>query len=154
MINVDLTKGEVGLSLCACRPKRRDVSTLKIGDELEGQVDSVLPYGVFVDIGANVNALLHVSRITGGAIENIRNHLSEGDPVLVHVINIDQEKKKIAVSMLDAKADQYLDRRMSQRIKRLHVASEKNVEDDENTSELDYFDRAIRELEDALRKRE
>ena len=118
VISVNLEKGEVGLSLRACYPKCRDITTLKVGDELEGKVDSVVPYGVFVDVGANVNALLHISRITGGAIENIRHHLNEGDAVLVRVIYINKEKETMAVSMLDETADQYLDCRMSQRIKR------------------------------------
>lgn len=76
VINIDSKKGEVGLSLRSSRaPRRRDVAELKVGDELEGKVNRVVPYGVFVDVGVNVNALLHISRITGGAIENVRFHL-------------------------------------------------------------------------------
>ena len=162
VISIDPKKGAVGISLRAPRPKRRDFATLKVGDELEGRVDSVVPYGVFVDVGAKVNALLHISRITGGAIENVRHHLNEGDSVKVHVIDLDAQKKTLAVSMLDKKADQYLDRRMSQRLKRFYgsaasaSSSESNVlnEGTKNESnELDYFDQAIRELEEALRDR-
>ena len=157
VISVDLKKGEVGLSLRSRRPKRREFTKLKVGDQVEGKVASVVPYGVFVDVGANVNALLHISRINGGAIENVRHHLNEGDPVSVHVIDMDKEKKTMAVSMLDKKADMYLDRRMSQRLKRFYgtAASEKADQEEEvqKTSDLDYFDQAIRELEDALRDR-
>lgn len=155
VLNIDLKKGEVGLSLRSRRKKRRDTfATLKVGDAVEGKVDSVVSYGVFVDVGTNVNALLHISRITGGSIENVRHHLNEGDPVSVHVIDMDQKKKTMAVSMLDKKADQYLDRRMSQRLKRFYGTaapggSAKETPEEE-TSELDYFDQAIRELEDAL----
>ncbi|KAL7537526.1 hypothetical protein ACHAXR_007886 [Thalassiosira sp. AJA248-18] len=162
VISVDLKKGEAGLSLRARCPKRSPVTKMKVGDELEGKVDSVLPYGVFVDVGTKTNALLHISRITGGAVENVRHHLNEGDPVSVHVIDIDPEKKTIAVSMLDKKADQYLDRRMSQRLKRFYgsagvrTAKQKNKAEDKEvkSTDLDYFDQAIRELEEALRDRE
>lgn len=158
VINIDVKKGEVGLSLRGRRPKRRDFTKLKVGDVLEGKVDSVVPYGVFVDVGANANALLHISRITGGSIENVRNHLNEGDSVSVHVIDIDSERKTVAVSMLDKKADQYLDRRMSQRLKRFYgnTAYGKGAPEAEanGSSDLDYFDQAIRELEDALKGRE
>ena len=158
--NIDLKKGEVGLSLRSRRPKRRDISKIQVGDRLEGKVDSVVPYGVFVDIGADVNPLLHISRITGGAIENVRHHLNEGDPVSVHVIDIDVKRKTIAVSMLDKKADQYLDRRMSQRLKRYYGtartvkdSSSNDVQDGAaSSSDLDYFDQAIKELEDALKE--
>lgn len=164
---MDLAKGEVGLSLRSRRPKRRDVSTVKVGDELEGKVDSILPYGAFVDVGVTCNGLLHISRITGGVIGNIRHHLNEGDPVTVHVIDVDAGKKTLAVSMLDKKADLYLDRRLSQKMKKFYgstgtVAKMDDDEDDEDEdlsgdltgSELDYFDQAIRELEDALKERE
>mmetsp|Transcript_7663 Transcript_7663/g.17351 ORF Transcript_7663/g.17351 Transcript_7663/m.17351 type:complete len:367 (+) Transcript_7663:287-1387(+) len=161
VINIDLKKGEVGLSKRSQRPKRGDFNHFNVGDVLEGKVDSVVPYGVFVDVGANVNALLHISRITGGAVENVRHHLNEGDPVSVHIIDLDKKKKTVAVSMLDKKADQYLDRRMSQRLKRFYGTTgdstketKKDVSSKDESSDLDYFDQAIRELEDALRDRD
>ena len=140
---VDARKGEVGLSLRPPRPKRRGVESLEVGEEIEGRVVQVVSYGVFVDVGVNVNALLHVSRITGGRIDNIRlyvsalgrrwpratygmrrtgrpgrgaraigtlncpllqrtaSQLNEGDPVSVHVISTDVEKKTVAVSRLE-----------------------------------------------------
>jgi len=159
VIGVDPKKGEVGLSLRARRQKRKDVSSWKVGDEVEGKVDSLLPYGAFIDIGANVNGLLHISRVTGGAIENIRHHLNEGDSVSVHIIDIDGDRKTLAVSMLDKKADMYLDKRMNQRMKKYYgkgaAADGKKGEDGNmKSTELDYFDQAIKELEDALRDKE
>ena len=159
VISVDARKGEVGLSLRAKRSKRSDFTKLTVGDQIEGRVDSVVSYGVFIDVGTNVNALLHISRITGGAIENVRHHLNEGDPVSVHVIDLDKKKKTVAVSMLDKKADQYLDRRMSQRLKRFYGSTKHPntaVPDkgSDEASDLDYFDQAIKELEDALNGRD
>jgi small subunit ribosomal protein S1 len=156
VINIDLKKGEVGLSLRTRRPKRRDFTKFQVGEKIDGKVDSVVPYGVFVDVGASVNALLHISRITGGAIENVRHHINEGDPVSVHVIDVDREKKTMAVSMLDKKADEYLDRRMSQRLKRFYgtAADADGAQKSSSSSDLDYFDQAIRELEEALSGRE
>jgi predicted RNA-binding protein with RPS1 domain len=156
VIGVDLKKGEVGLSLRSRRQKRKDFQSLKVGDEVEGKVDSLLSYGAFIDVGCDVNGLLHISRITGGAIENIRHHLNEGDPVSVHIIDIDADRKTMAVSMLDKKADLYLDRRMKQRMKKYYGASGagKKEEDSASSTELDYFDQAIKELEEALRDRE
>lgn len=156
VIGVDPKKGEVGLSLRSRRQKRKDFQSLKVGDEVEGKVDSLLSYGAFIDVGCDVNGLLHISRITGGAIENIRHHLNEGDPVSVHIIDIDADRKTMAVSMLDKKADLYLDRRMKQRMKKYYGASGagKKEEDGASSTELDYFDQAIKELEEALRDRE
>jgi ribosomal protein S1 len=124
-----------------------------VRDKLVGRVDTVVPYGAFIDIGANVNPLLHISRITGSAIENIRHYVNEGDSVPVHVIDIDVEKNTMAVSMLDKKADQYLDRRLSQKKRKFFGTAKKEVVDVEvdDESELDYFDKAIQELEAALK---
>ena len=159
VIGVDAKKGEVGLSLRKRRQKRKDISSWKVGDEVEGKVDSLLPYGAFIDIGANVNGLLHISRVTGGAIENIRHHLNEGDSVSVHIIDIDNDRNTMAVSMLDKKADLYLDKRMKQRMKKYYgtgaAADGKKGEDGViKSTELDYFDQAIKELEEALREKE
>mmetsp|Transcript_11749 Transcript_11749/g.18026 ORF Transcript_11749/g.18026 Transcript_11749/m.18026 type:complete len:348 (-) Transcript_11749:8-1051(-) len=159
VIGVDPKKGEVGLSLRAPRQKRKDISSWKVGDDVEGKVDSLLPYGAFIDIGANVNGLLHISRVTGGAIENIRHHLNEGDSVSVHIIDIDADRKTVAVSMLDKKADLYLDKRMKQRMKKYYGAGDAADEQrgeggTMQSSELDYFDQAIKELEEALRDKE
>ncbi|KAL7446628.1 hypothetical protein ACHAXM_011650 [Skeletonema potamos] len=158
VIGVDLKKGEVGLSLRSRRHKRKDFTSWKVGDEVEGKVDSLLPYGAFIDIGANVNGLLHISRVTGGAIENIRHHLNEGDSVSVHIIDIDAERKTMAVSMLDKKADQYLSKRMNQRMKKYYgrtaTVGKKGDDADMKSTELDYFDQAIKELEEALREKE
>lgn len=154
VIKIDHVKGEVGISLRTSRSKRKDISEFKVRDRMVGRVATVLNYGAFIDVGANVNPLLHISRVTGSAIENIRHFLNEGDTVPVHVIDIDVDKKTMAVSMLDKKADQYLDRRLSQK-KRKFFGTAKETEqvnvDDE--SELDYFDQAIQELEAALKGR-
>lgn len=81
------------------------------------------------------------------------------------MIDVDVEKRTLAVSMLDKKADQYLDRRMSQRLNRFYgtAAGSKSSRrgnrgrtstEGKNSEELKYFDIAIRELEQALRSRE
>lgn len=155
IIKIDYVKGEVGISLRKRRPKRKDISEFKVRDKVVGKVDTVLPYGAFIDVGANVNPLLHISRITGSAIDNIRHYVNEGDSVPVHIIDIDVEKKTMAVSMLDKKADQYLDRRLSQKKRKFFGTAKEDAEDAhiDDESELDYFDKAIQELEAALKGR-
>ena len=142
-------------ALSSYKEKKIPCSSLKQGEILSGKVKHIKDYGVFVDVGANVNPLLHISRITGRAIDNIRHYVNEGDSVPVHVIDIDVEKKTMAVSMLDKKADQYLDRRLSQKKRKFFGTAKEDVEeiteDIDDESELDYFDKAIQELEAALK---
>merc|ERR1711966_138213 len=142
VITVDAKKGDVGLSLRPPRAKRRGVESLEVGDEIEGKVVQVVSYGV--DVGVNVNALLHVSRITGGRIDNIRLYLNEGDPVSVHVISTDVKKKTVAVSRLEKNADRYLDKRMRRRRQNEEAVTEAEK------AELQYFDQVIKELEQVV----
>ena len=58
------------------------VQAFNIGDVVEGTVQSVKPYGAFVDIGG-VNGLLHISQISHDRISNVETVLQEGDTLKV-----------------------------------------------------------------------
>ena len=58
------------------------VQAFNIGDVVEGTVQSVKPYGAFVDIGG-VNGLLHISQISHDRIANVETVLQEGDRLKV-----------------------------------------------------------------------
>ena len=57
---------------------------LQVGDVVVGTVQSVKPYGAFVDIGG-VNGLLHISQISEDRVTNVEAVLSEGDKLKVRV---------------------------------------------------------------------
>jgi small subunit ribosomal protein S1 len=58
------------------------VSKYKVGDVVLGTVQSVKPYGAFVDIGG-LNGLLHISQISHDRIASVEAVLSEGDKLKV-----------------------------------------------------------------------
>jgi len=147
VITIDYEKGNVGLSLRKQRPKRKNIEEFDIGKEYQGKVYKVVSYGAFVDVGAESNALLHVSRISQKKIVDIRDWMKEGDVVAVRVINKDEKDNKLAVSMLEPQADEYLDRRAAQ-LERLRKKS--NEANKEMKSDIEYFDEAVKELEEAL----
>lgn len=156
VITINYAKGEVGLSTRNQRQKRKDVSDFTVGKEYTGKVVNVMPYGAFVDIGANANALLHISRLSPKKIENIRHFLNEGDIVQVRIIGKDEKKQTMAASMLDSDADLYLDRRSAQ-LNRMKSRMQRNMSEDisdamnaDLKSELEYFEDAVKELEDTL----
>ncbi len=109
VIQIDYAKGEVGLSLRKRRRDRIDLRDVPFGKEIPGTVASVVSYGAFIDVGANVNALLHVKNISEEKIQNIRDFVNEGDRVKVRIIDIDEKKKKMSASMLDHDSDSRLD---------------------------------------------
>jgi small subunit ribosomal protein S1 len=72
-------------------------SGFKVGDVVVGTVQSVKPYGAFVDIGG-VNGLLHISQISEERVTNVEAVLSEGDKLKVMVLSQDREKGRVALS--------------------------------------------------------
>jgi polyribonucleotide nucleotidyltransferase len=71
--------------------------TPQVGDVYDAKVASVMPYGVFVDFNGK-SGLLHVSEISHSRIEDVSTVFSEGDPVKVKLIGIDQRTGKMKLS--------------------------------------------------------
>lgn len=72
---------------------------IKIGDEFKGIVRNVVDFGAFVDIGIHNDGLVHKSQISNKFIKNIHKHISVGDEVVVKVIDKDEEKERVSLSM-------------------------------------------------------
>lgn len=72
-------------------------SALSIGSVVEGIVQSVKPYGAFIDIGG-ISGLLHISQISHDRITNVENVLQPGDKLKVMVLSQDRERGRISLS--------------------------------------------------------
>ena len=66
---------------------------------LTGTVRNVIDFGAFVDIGVKYDGLVHISEMSNSYIKNPSDLVSVGDIVKVKVIKIDQERKKVGLSM-------------------------------------------------------
>ncbi len=86
------------------RKKREFWKNVKDGQVLYGFVKSITDYGAFIDLGG-VDGFLYVNDITWGRINHPKEYLKLGDEVKVKVTTIDQEKKKVSVSIKDLKGD-------------------------------------------------
>ena len=76
-----------------------DMKDLKPGMILKGTVRNVIDFGVFVDIGVHQDGLVHISRITNRYIKHPLEAVSVGDIVDVKVLEVDMQKKRIALTM-------------------------------------------------------
>ena len=76
-----------------------DMKDLKPGMELTGTVRNVIDFGAFVDIGVHQDGLVHISQISDRYIKHPGEVLSVGDVVTVWVLNVDEEKKRIGLTM-------------------------------------------------------
>ena len=74
------------------------MSKLEKGQILEGTVKNITSYGVFVDLGG-VDGLIHISQIADRRIDKPSDVLAEGDKVDAKIIAIDEDKKKISLSI-------------------------------------------------------
>jgi small subunit ribosomal protein S1 len=82
------------------REARKDdiLSTLKEGDVREGTVTSITDFGAFVDIGG-ADGLVHLSELSWSRVKHPAEILRVGDKVKVYVLNIDNDRKRIALSI-------------------------------------------------------
>ena len=76
-----------------------DMKDLKEGMILKGTVRNVIDFGVFVDIGVKYDGLVHISEMSDKYIKNPSDIVSVGDIIKVKVIKIDNERKKVGLSM-------------------------------------------------------
>ncbi|MFA6624468.1 MAG: Tex family protein [Bacilli bacterium] len=81
-----------------------DIKDLKVGMIMEGTIRNVAGFGFFVDIGIEINGLVHLSEITDHHIEDPHSFGKPGDIVKVKVIAVDLQRKRISLSMKGLKA--------------------------------------------------
>ncbi|ODS09881.1 Tex family protein [Vibrio scophthalmi] len=75
------------------------VSDLEVGMVLEGVVSNVANFGAFVDIGVHQDGLVHISALTDRYVADPREVVKAGDIVKVKVMEVDVQRKRIALSM-------------------------------------------------------
>ncbi|MEK6214507.1 MAG: RNA-binding transcriptional accessory protein, partial [Vibrio fluvialis] len=76
-----------------------EVSDLEIGMVLEGVVSNVANFGAFVDIGVHQDGLVHISALTDRFVSDPREVVKAGDIVKVKVMEVDVQRKRIALTM-------------------------------------------------------
>ena len=76
-----------------------DMKDLKPGMILKGTVRNVIDFGCFVDIGVHQDGLVHISHITDKFIKHPLEAVSVGDIVDVQVLDVELDKKRIALTM-------------------------------------------------------
>ena len=78
--------------------KDRLLSTLNKGDVLKGIVTSIADFGAFVDLGG-ADGLIHLSELAWHRVEHPREIVRVGQEVEVYVMNVDEDRKRIGLSL-------------------------------------------------------
>ncbi|MBQ2829885.1 MAG: RNA-binding transcriptional accessory protein [Oscillospiraceae bacterium] len=82
-----------------------EMKDLKAGMVLSGTVRNVIDFGVFVDIGVHQDGLVHVSQVSRKFIRHPSEVVAVGDIVRVVVLDVDEKKKRISLSMKQVPKD-------------------------------------------------
>ena len=73
---------------------------LTAGMELKGTVLNVVDFGAFVDIGLKDSGLVHISQLANRYVKSPHDVVSVGDVVTVWVMGVDQERKRVSLTMV------------------------------------------------------
>ena len=84
------------------------LENLEVGNIKEGKISSIVNFGAFVDIGG-MDGLVHVSELSWRHVENPNEIVNVGDIVNVKVLEIDNDKERISLSIKQVTEDPWLD---------------------------------------------
>ena len=80
-----------------------EIKDLKSGMKLTGTVRNVIDFGVFVDIGVHQDGLVHISQVADRRLKHPSEAVKVGDVVDVVVLEVDEKRHRISLSMKAAK---------------------------------------------------
>jgi small subunit ribosomal protein S1 len=98
----DKEKGHLSLSIKDALPNPWEEmkNELEVGDTITVTVSNFESYGAFVDLGNDIEGLLHISEISHNKnIKNPKDYLNIGEEINVEVIDLDCDKRKLRVSL-------------------------------------------------------
>jgi small subunit ribosomal protein S1 len=78
----------------------------RVGEVVKGKVSKITSYGAFVELDHDIDGLVHISQVSEGHVEKIKDVLQVGQEVSARVIKIDREERRIGLSL---KAASYSD---------------------------------------------
>jgi uncharacterized protein len=82
-----------------------DIKDLKVGMIMEGTIRNVTGFGFFVDLGIEINGLVHISQMADHYVSDPHTIGKPGDIIKVKVIEVDLNRKRISLSMKGVKQD-------------------------------------------------
>ena len=101
---------QLGLKQLGSHPWEKLDESLKIGDEVEGKVVVVADYGVFVELQAGVEALLHVSEMSWSThLRSANDFYKKGDILKAQILTLDRESRKMSLGVKQLTPDPWAD---------------------------------------------
>ncbi|MGH3413808.1 MAG: 30S ribosomal protein S1, partial [Marmoricola sp.] len=104
VLDVDMDRERVSLSLKATQedPWQHFARTHQIGQIVPGKVTKLVPFGAFVRVEEGIEGLVHISELAERHVEIPEQVVQVGDDVMVKIIDIDLERRRISLSLKQA----------------------------------------------------
>jgi 4-hydroxy-3-methylbut-2-enyl diphosphate reductase len=101
VISFDKEKRKISLGVKdrSMNPWEKFMETYKVGDVANVKIVNIRSFGAFAEVVPGVDGLIHISQIADRRIESPAECLSEGELVDAKIIEVDEEKKKISLSI-------------------------------------------------------
>ena len=106
IIAIDQDKLSLSMKQLTEDPWQKEISTYKVGDEVDGKITRITPFGAFVQINPVIEALVHISELSDNHVTDPNTLVKVGETKKFRVIGIDADQHKISLSLKspDAKA--------------------------------------------------
>src|SRR3954471_8705782 len=98
-IDRDRQRISLGLKQTQADPWQQVLDAYQQGDVVRGRVTKVVTFGAFVEILPGVEGLVHISELANHHVENPREVVTQGQDVLVKIIEIDAERRRLSLSL-------------------------------------------------------
>ena len=104
ILSMNQEKGKISLGLKQLTPEPWSVINEKytVGQIVQGKVVQIKEYGAFVELEPGLDGLVHISEIAPKRVNNIADEISIGDMVATKILDIDEAKKRISLSIKEA----------------------------------------------------
>lgn len=101
VMRVDEESQRISLSLKKILPNPWDTVIQRYHEHqlVEGKITRIVDYGAFAEIEPGVEGLLHVSQLSRGTVSSVNEIVQEGETHLLRIVNIDQKRQRIGLSL-------------------------------------------------------
>ncbi|RMF88206.1 MAG: 30S ribosomal protein S1 [Nitrospirae bacterium] len=101
VLGIDKEKERISLGIKQLQedPWKQVAGNLSIGSVVEGTVTKITEFGAFVDLGNDVESLIHISELSTEPVRAVTDVVKVGDKVRAQVIKLDPEQHKIGLSI-------------------------------------------------------
>ncbi len=104
VLEVDLDRERISLSLKATQqdPWQEFADSHRVGELVYGRVTKLVPFGSFVQVGDNIEGLVHISEMSEHHVELPEQVVTPGEELWVKIIDVDLERRRISLSVKQA----------------------------------------------------